>query len=265
MTKGADVDLFARWPLPKCYPGTCVRLTTKIQDWFLHNSGPAGVGKSAFAIEEDILGAVYFFSRPNKRHKYVEVFITLAYQLAIRFPGYQPLVTAKLAAKPNLLEKMPHVQFKKLIIEPLLLLSHERKHVIIFNGLDECEGEGNQLEIIELINNLHSNTSLPIIWMICSRPESYLKQIFARTDHTIQCWREFLPIDSEESRVDTKTFICGWFEEIHKIYGEHVEEDANGYWPPETAIEQIVEKTSGHPFLTSYHHLPFWDLGVERC
>ncbi|KAF9439528.1 hypothetical protein P691DRAFT_642117, partial [Macrolepiota fuliginosa MF-IS2] len=100
-------------------------------------------------------------------------------------------------------------------------------------------------EIIELINNLHSNTSLPIIWMICSRPESHLKRIFARTDYTIQCWREFLQIDSEESRIDTETFIRGRFEEIHKIYGEQVEEDANGCWPPETAIEQIVVKTSG--------------------
>ncbi|KAF9442042.1 hypothetical protein P691DRAFT_765637 [Macrolepiota fuliginosa MF-IS2] len=242
MTKGADVDSSVRWPQPKCYPGTRVRLMAKTQDWFLHNShnynflwlsGPTGVGKSAvaqsvaeFAIGEGILGAVYFFSRPNKRHKYMEVFITLAYQLTIRFPGYQSLITAGLAAEPDLLEKMPHVQFRKLIVEPLLLLSHERKRVIIFDGLDECEGEGNQLEIIELINSLHSNTSLPIIWMICSRPEPHLKQIFAQTDYPIQCWREFLPIQSEESR-------------------KHVEEDADGCWPPETSIKQIIEKASG--------------------
>ncbi|KAF9441602.1 hypothetical protein P691DRAFT_553218 [Macrolepiota fuliginosa MF-IS2] len=261
MTKGADVDSSVRWPQPKCYPGTRVRLTTEIQDWFLHNnrncnfiwlSGPAGVGKSAvaqsvaeFALEEGILGAAYFFSRPNGRDKYMEVFITLAYQLAVRFPGYKSLITAKLVDEPDLLEKTPCVQFRKLIVEPLLLLSHERKRVIILDGLDECGGEGNQLEIIELINSLHSNTSLPIIWMICSRPEPHLKRIFARSDYAIQCWREFLPIDSEESRVDTDTFIRGRFEEIHKTYGEHVEEDANGCWPRETAVKQIVDKTSG--------------------
>ncbi|KAF9439911.1 hypothetical protein P691DRAFT_828937, partial [Macrolepiota fuliginosa MF-IS2] len=169
---------------PKCYPGTRVRLTTKIWEWFLHNShncnflwlsGPTGVGKSAvaqstakFAIEEGILGAIYFFSWHNKWHKYVEVFITLAYQLAIHLPGYQPLITAKLVAEPDLLEKTLRVQFRKLIVEPLMLLSHERKRIIILDSLDECEGEGNQLEIIELINGLHSNTSLLIIWMICS-------------------------------------------------------------------------------------------------
>ncbi|KAF9440685.1 hypothetical protein P691DRAFT_767386 [Macrolepiota fuliginosa MF-IS2] len=179
-----DTQPYHRSRGPKCYPGTHIRLTTKIWEWFLHDvrncnflwlSGPTGVGKSAvaqstakFAIGEGILGAVYFFSRPNKQHKYMEVFITLAYQLTICFPGYQPLITAKLAAEPDLLEKTPHVQFKKLIVEPLLLLSHERKCVIILDGLDECKGESNQLEIIELINNLHSNTSLPIIWMICS-------------------------------------------------------------------------------------------------
>ncbi|KAF9442044.1 hypothetical protein P691DRAFT_714725 [Macrolepiota fuliginosa MF-IS2] len=262
MTKGADVDSSVRWPQPKCYPGTRITLTAEIHDWFLHDirkrdflwlSGPAGVGKSAvaqtvaeFAIEKGVLGATYFFSRPNKRFKYNEVFITLAYQLTIRFPGYRPLVTAKLAAEPDLLEKTPRVQFRKLIVEPLLLLSHERKHVIILDGLDECDGEDAQLEIIELINNLlHPSTTLPIIWMICSRPESHLKRIFARTDYAIQCWKEFLPIDSEESRSDTETFIRGRFKEIHQRYGECVEEGADGSWPRGPAIEQIVEKTSG--------------------
>ncbi|KAF9439838.1 hypothetical protein P691DRAFT_780185 [Macrolepiota fuliginosa MF-IS2] len=236
MTKGADVDSSARWPLPKCYPGTRVKLTTAIQDWFLHDtrkwnclwlSGPAGAGKSAvaqtvaeFAIDKGILGAAYFFSRSNGRYKYMEIFVTLAYQLAIRFPGYQPLITAMLVAEPDILEKTPRVQFRRLIVDQLLLLSHERTRIIILDGLDECDGEDAQLEIIELINNLlHSSTSLPIIWVICSRPESHLKRIFAQTDHPIQCWRDFLPIDSEESRRDTEIFIRGRFKEIHRRYG----------------------------------------------
>ncbi|KAF9443263.1 hypothetical protein P691DRAFT_635152, partial [Macrolepiota fuliginosa MF-IS2] len=261
MSKGADIDSSARWPPPKCYPGTRIKLTTEIQTWLLCNvrnwdflwlSGPAGVGKSAvaqtvaeFAAEQGILGAVYFFSRPNRRYKYTEVFITLAYQLAIRFPGYQPLVTAKLAAEPDLLEKAPCIQFRKLIIEPLLLLSHERKRVILLDGLDECDGEDAQLEIIELINNIvNSHTSLPIIWIVCSRPESHLKRIFARPDHAIRCWREFLHIESEESRRDTETFIRGRFMEIHDQYRECVE-DTTDLWPPEAATEKIVQKTSG--------------------
>ncbi|KAF9441483.1 hypothetical protein P691DRAFT_854337, partial [Macrolepiota fuliginosa MF-IS2] len=147
---------------------------------------------------------------------------------------------------PDLLEKTPRVQFRKLIVEPLLLLSHERKRVIILDGLDECDGESNQLEIIELINNLlHSNTSFPIIWMICSRSESHLKRTFARSDYAMQCWREFLPIDSEESRSDTETFIRGRFREIHDQYGEYVEEDVDGCWPPEATTERIIEKSSG--------------------
>ncbi|KAF9446208.1 hypothetical protein P691DRAFT_777040 [Macrolepiota fuliginosa MF-IS2] len=262
MTPGADLDSAARWPRPSCYPGTRTRLTTEIQTWFFDNgrkwnllwlNGPAGVGKSAvaqtvaeYALENGILGAVYFFSRPNKRYKYAEVFITLAYQLAVRFPGYKTLVGEKLGAEPDLLTKTPHIQFRKLIVEPLLSLSHERKRVIILDGLDECDAEDNQLEVIELINDLvRSNISLPIIWMICSRPESHLKRIFARPDHPIQCWREFLPVDSEESRNDTETFIRGRFKMIHKRYGECLEEDADGSWPPEAFIQQIIVKTSG--------------------
>ncbi|KAF9454357.1 hypothetical protein P691DRAFT_391721 [Macrolepiota fuliginosa MF-IS2] len=262
MTPGADLDSAARWPQPLCYPGTRIRLQTKIYEWFFSDirhwnflwlNGPAGVGKSAvaqtvaeYALENDILGAVYFFSRPNGRNKYTEVFITLAYQLGVRFPGYQPLVGAKLAAEPDLLTKAPRIQFRKLIVEPLLSLSHERKRVIMLDGLDECDDEDNQLEIIELINDLlRSNTSLPIIWMVCSRPESHLKRIFARSDYAVRCWREFLPIDSEESRNDTEIFIRGRFDEIHERYGECLEEDAEGSWPPETGIKRIVEKASG--------------------
>ncbi|KAF9445240.1 hypothetical protein P691DRAFT_676039, partial [Macrolepiota fuliginosa MF-IS2] len=262
MTKGADIDSLTRWPPPKCYPGTRIEFTTEIQIWLLENvrkwdflwlSGPAGVGKSAVAqtvaesaLKEGILGAVYFFSRPNGRYKYIEVIITLAYQLAIRFPGYQAIVTAKLAAEPDLLEKAPHVQFRKLIVQPLLQLPHERKHVIILDGLDECDSEGAQLEIIELINNtLTSNTPLPIIWIVCSRPESHLKRIFARPDYAIRCWRKFLHIESVESRRDVGTFIRGRFKEIHDQYRECVEEDANGCWPPETATETIIETSSG--------------------
>ncbi|KAF9447409.1 hypothetical protein P691DRAFT_671585, partial [Macrolepiota fuliginosa MF-IS2] len=252
-------------PQLSCYPGTRLKLTTEIQTWFFDHdrqweflwlNGPAGVGKSAvaqtvaeYALENDMLGAVYFFSRPNQRNKYIQVFITLAYQLSIRFPGYRDFVGAKLATEPDLLTKTPRIQFRKLIVEPLLLLSHERKRVIVLDELDECDEEDNQhnqLEIIELINHLlRSNISLPVIWVICSRPESYLKRIFARPDYAIQCWREFLPIDSEESRRDTEVFIRGRLKEIHERYGECVDEGADGSWPPETAIQQIVEKTSG--------------------
>ncbi|KAF9446211.1 hypothetical protein P691DRAFT_777042 [Macrolepiota fuliginosa MF-IS2] len=220
---------------------------------FLWLNGPAGVGKSAvaqtvaeYALEHDVLGAVYFFSRPNQRNKYIEVFITLAYQLAVRFPGYQTLVGAKLAAEPDLPTETPRVQFRKLIVEPLLSLSHERKRVIVLDGLDEYDDEDNQLEIIELINDLvRSNISLPIIWMICSRPESHLKRVFARPDYAIQCWREFLPIHTGESRSDTEKFIRGRFKKIHERYGECLEEDADGSWPPEVSIQQVIEKTLG--------------------
>ncbi|KAF9440691.1 hypothetical protein P691DRAFT_686786 [Macrolepiota fuliginosa MF-IS2] len=262
MTPGANLDSAVQWPQPSCYPGTCIRLTTEIQTWFFNNghkwnflwlSGPTGVGKSAvaqtvakYALEHDILGAIYFFSRPNQQNKYIEVFITLAYQLAIHFPGYQTLMGAKLVAEPDLLMKTPCIQLRKLIVEPLLLLSHEQKCVIILDGLDECDDEDNQLEIVKLINDLVcSNIPLPIIWMICSWPESHLKWIFTRSDYAIQCWQEFLPIDSEESRSDTDVFICGQFKVIHKRYGECVDEGTDSSWPPEASIQQIVQKMSG--------------------
>lgn len=263
MTSGADVDSSARYPPPSCYPGTRKTLTSKAQKWLFDNNrvwdvfwlrGAAGVGKSAiaqtlaeFAVEHDRLGAAFFFSKSNGRKDPQRVFITIAYQLCVRFPGYQPLVAQQLAADPELLTKTPQVQFKKLIVEPLSQLScRENKRLIILDGLDECEGEQVQLNIIELINNaVQGQISLPIIWMICSRPEPHLMSTFSRVDYPIQCWREVLNIDTEESRDDTALFIRARFKEIHSKYGDCVEEDVNGSWPSQDHITQIIDEASG--------------------
>lgn len=258
MTPGADVDSSARHPPPLCHPGTREWLTKKIKDWLYDEQrkwdllwlyGPAGVGKSAVAqtlaeycLENGRLGAAFFFSRTNDRSDYARLWITIAYQLAVRVPEYQVAVAKQIAADPALLKKAPPVQFKRLIVEPLSRISPRSKILIILDGLDECETEDAQLNIIQLISDLvRSTPSFPVVWMICSRPEYHLKQSFSDNDFVIDCWRKEIPIDSQESKGDVELFLRDGFEEIRRRYSDFLDES----WPPESELSDVIDTASG--------------------
>lgn len=213
--------------------------------WF---HGAAGVGKSAvaqtiaeYAAEHGRLGAAYFFSRGG-RSDYSRVWITIAYQLAVRIPAYQASVARQLAADPDILNKAPHVQFKRLIVDPLSSLPPSPKFLITLDGLDECKTEDAQLNIIELINSVvQSTTSLPIVWMVYSRPEYHIRQRFSDNDFAINCWKMELSIDSKESKDDVALFVRSSFKSIRRKYTDIVGES----WPCERRLREIIDGSSG--------------------
>jgi hypothetical protein len=167
--------------------------------------GSAGTGKSAVAQsfgdscgKERRHGASYFFSRPTGRDKIETVVPTVVYQLAATIPEYRSLIGHQLASNPLLLRKSPPVQFRELIVEPFATLQRQRPRdpiVIILDGLDECEGENAQREILQMITDaIRTNPDLPLRWLIFSRPEAHLKNAFSRN---VLCGRDELIIDDE--------------------------------------------------------------------
>lgn len=215
--------------------------------------GFAGVGKTAVAQtigelakegESPLLGAALFFSRTRKHNDPSRVFISIAYQLSIVEEKYRHLVNEQLMEDPGLLDKDMRTQFKRLLIEPLSRVNINRKLLIIVDGLDECAGYDEQCEIIELISEAAKPPStLPVIWMICSRPESHIKKKFSNPDAKINCWRQELPVDDSETRKDIETFLRAQFKEITVKYDVEVIED--GSWPTPEIVEKIVNAASG--------------------
>ncbi|KAJ3575086.1 hypothetical protein NP233_g1339 [Leucocoprinus birnbaumii] len=262
---GTEIDAKARYPPPRCHPGTRVSVTKDISDWMLKPDnanrrwgllwlfGFAGVGKTAvaqtvgeFAKEQTaILGAAFFFSRTRKQNDPSRVFISIAYQLATVNGDFRHFVNQQLIQDWSLLDKDMRTQFRKLLVEPLTSLKLqnklEKKLLIIVDGLDECAGYEEQCEIIELISKAPAD--LPVIWMICSRPESHIKRKFSDADSKIDCWRKELPVDDSETRRDIETFFRSQFEEIRKKYYVDVKED--GSWPSAEIVEKIVSAASG--------------------
>lgn len=222
--------------------------------------GPAGVGKSAVAQtiadhcqDSARLGAAYFFSRLNNRDNPHGLIPTLAYQLAVRHSEYKNLITQFIFDDPSILDKTLRVQFRKLIVEPFAVLSAqnplsvERPLLIIVDGLDECNDEAAQCELLALIaEHVRGGKPSPLLWMVCSRPEWHLKRAFSQSDFRVDCRREELSIHTTADKNDVYRVLKEGFEDIRKdFYWEIGGIDAKKQWPPETQLQQIARASGG--------------------
>ncbi|KAF9441982.1 hypothetical protein P691DRAFT_682461 [Macrolepiota fuliginosa MF-IS2] len=258
--RGAQYDSSARDPPPECHPGTRVKMLERMCTWFFHMDpqkallwiyGPAGVGKSAvvqtFAealAAANRLGATLFFSRPNDRSDPKRVFITIAYQLAVRIPSYRTFVIEQIALDPGLLEKGMREQFKIFIVAPFV---HRRIGQggealgILLDGLDECEGQGPQCDIIRLISDfVRDYPDVPLVWVISSRPEPHICSTFEEGTIMINHWHEYIPVDSTEACRDVELFLTKRFEKIRSRFRY-----VSPHWPSETQRLKLTHTSSG--------------------
>ncbi|KAF9441859.1 hypothetical protein P691DRAFT_650370, partial [Macrolepiota fuliginosa MF-IS2] len=262
---GAEFDLSDH--RPSCHPETRVNISGSIRAW-MHNlvrkykilwlNGPAGVGKSAILqtitkTEADsptsILGATLFFSRPNDRDDPQRVFTTIAYQLAVIYPSYRQYIVRLLTLNPVIVKKSIQEQFKAFIVQPfaikeLLAGSHDTI-LIVLDGLDECEGDHAQREIILLIAKfaLQYPTS-PLIWLIASRPESHIQDAFSE-DAVQPSYTEMqVPADSDEGRRDVEKYLRDNFAVIRKNHWRSIPSSLQ-QWPSELDFTTIAARSSG--------------------
>jgi hypothetical protein len=261
MIPGAAHDSSAREPPPQCHPGTRISIKDRIMVWFYDEKkrelilwiyGPAGVGKSAIAqtIAEALaaakcLGASVFFSRPNGRNESRSVFITIAYQLAVRIPAYSCFIGEKLASDPDLVNKGMKDQFKTFIIEPFVekkIGTDGKTWCILLDGLDELDEKLWQREIIRLVAAFAlEHPNVPLAWVIASRPEPHISDTF-KTKQIVSSYREeFVPVDSPEACRDVERYLRRSFERICEEFPRIVPQD----WPEETKFTMLAHAASG--------------------
>ncbi|KAF7761252.1 hypothetical protein Agabi119p4_10661 [Agaricus bisporus var. burnettii] len=241
---GAAHDDSARVPPPRCHPGT--------RELLLWITGPAGVGKSAivqtfaeYLVESKLLGASVFCSRPNKRNNPHRIFVTIAYQLAIRITAYREFLVERLSLDPQLLNRDMTTQFNTFIVEPFVekkIGAGGKRWGILLDGLDELEGEDSQCEIIQLISTFTlEHSDAPLVWIISSRPESHISNTFDDNQVRRSCWSEYIPIDSTEACEDVDRFLRSSFKMIRKKYRHCVPSD----WPSNTDFLSVTAAASG--------------------
>jgi hypothetical protein len=220
--------------------------------------GTAGIGKSALAqsvaeafADASCLGATFFFSRPGKLDDPDAFIPTLAYQLATKNPLYMRITAYRLEHDPLILSMDRSTQFRKLILEPFESIvaaessSPRTPMLIVLDGLDECRDKEAQCELIRLISDRRTE-KLPLLWMICSRPEWHLKSLLSDANSPLPCEHIEISADDEEAKEDGQRLLRAGLDKVRKEY------DLSSSWPPAEQVDVVAHLGSGHLGLVSF-------------
>ncbi|KAJ7721873.1 hypothetical protein B0H16DRAFT_1738008 [Mycena metata] len=221
--------------------------TPSIQSSWLH--GPAGAGKSAImqTLSRRLqgvgrLGGAFFFKRHHPTRGNAKVlFTTLGYQLALNNPELEPLISTSVKMDPSIVAREMNIQLHKLIIEPCQSLTNSRPAILLLDGLDECQDERTQQEILRLIGNAVAQCPTGIRVIVASRPETHIRETMEESlfDGLINS------INVEQSFDDVRTYLR---DEFARIHSKHRDTMANipCPWPSPEILDNLVEKSSGY-------------------
>ncbi|KAF5357173.1 hypothetical protein D9756_006411 [Leucocoprinus leucothites] len=260
-TPEAAVDAGEREHDPRCSPGTREQHIKDVTSWATTSDsdqlpiywmkGPAGVGKSAIAQtcakamkDSGHLGASFFFSVNGRRKDHTRFFPTLAYQLATTLPDYRKIVDNRVHNDKTLVTKTLSSQFDSLIVEPLRALKEQGKEVrrrpIFIDGLDECESQDAQAEIIKLIATSVQAKSTPFCWAIFSRAEPQIASTFALVHISSLCCIVHLPISRDNDK-DIELYLRDGFKNMLQRRNMVL----SLLWPAEEDIKKLIDAAAG--------------------
>jgi hypothetical protein len=262
------LDSEERFPPPRCHPGTREEILNRIHGWidgtngtricWLH--GPAGAGKSAIAqtVAENCatrqqLAASFFFSRlAPLRCNAQRFFITLALQLAHSIPDKRSSICRAVEKDLQLPHKQHALQMKQLIVEPLLSPPGHpipgmpsKPFLVIVDGLDECDGNADQIRLLSHIFELVEIHRLPLRFLIVSRPEPHIQHFF---DDPANCGITPMSLYGDhQARDDVYAYLRDGFNRIYKSERHasilaHVPEP----WPPDHVVRSLAIMSGGY-------------------
>jgi hypothetical protein len=262
---GAASDSSARYPPPRCHPGTRLAILERCLHFIAHCHGlkklrwvfgAAGVGKSAVMqnVAESpglpISSQASVFFSINGRNDGTKAIMTLSYQFAAKSKAYRRVIENKITRDPSLLHSSMPVQFEKFITEPFIHnpgLNSAGRVLIIIDGLDECNNPRTQIELLRLISNFCiSYPSSPLVWLIASRPETHITSFFSRAEVMPAYEKEEIPVDSNEARADVERFLREELMEIKKG-----SDSLDSQWPEERDLWRLADAAGG---LFAYAH-----------
>ncbi|KAJ7262570.1 hypothetical protein C8J57DRAFT_1183979 [Mycena rebaudengoi] len=212
--------------------------------------GPAGAGKSALmrTLAERLatsghLGGSFFFKRGHPtRGNAQKLFATLAYQLAFNIPQLKARISSIMANIPYVAVKSMDVQLQKLVTEPCMQLNTSPLITVLIDGLDECNEPGVQQEVLRCIgHSIRAQDSCPIQFLIASRPESHLREVFQGSlFHEIHN-----SFNVDQSFEDVRMYLKDEFGRIHREHHQTMA-GVSRPWPSPDVIKYLVDKSSGY-------------------
>ncbi|KAJ6465419.1 hypothetical protein C8R45DRAFT_877478, partial [Mycena sanguinolenta] len=240
---------------PKCHPETRTQMLKDLRKWALDPRpkttifwlyGPAGAGKSAimrtFSTQlhkDGRLGGCFFFKRAHAtRGNAKTLFATIAYQLALNVELLRTPISQVVEKNPSILARSMGTQMQELISEPCSALEYRHPVVILIDGLDECDGNEFQGEVLRAIRNQSSSHSIFLRFIIASRPEPHIRQVF---DSSSSHYRSF---NIEQSFDDVRKYLRDEFSRIH--HDHSTMQNIPSPWPARNVLEALVDKSSGY-------------------
>ena len=252
---------------PVCHPDTRKTIISDIMSWIedpsrtsriLWFNGPAGAGKTAIAqslckrcAAAQWLAGSFFFSRHAPGRSNAEfLFPTIAFELSLVIPDVGKIINEVVANDPSIPTKEPEIQLQKLILEPLQQVSEQAMHpvVIIIDGLDECEGEDMQSNVLRLLGSVFQHPSVGcdrICFIVTSRPEPWIRDEFT-IEPLFSITRQIFLGQTSEANDDIRTFLRLGFTEIHDSPKHRFTmSDIPKPWPSYRVLDDLVDKASG--------------------
>lgn len=229
-------------------------------------NGAPGVGKSAVvqtiaekSAERDQLAGSFFFSGESNDRKTAErFFFTLAYQLSVAIPAVRVGIERELKADPHILSKSMAHQLERLILRPLSRLLDLPPMVLVVDGLDECDGAG-QESILDLIPRLLSGLPHSFCLLVASRPEACISEAF---NGSLWDLSRRVTLDQRYApERDIEIFLRSRLSQLSKR--RVAPNRASRTWPLDTDINLLVDACSGQ-FLCASTIIRYIEDGPHR-
>ena len=211
-------------------------------------NGLAGTGKSTIAqsfsemvVEEGILGASFFCSRDYLDRKELKnIFPTLAYQLACRYPQFRSHLVATLEKDPTVAHTSLILQLENLLVNPL---SEENiSCIIVIDALDECIDDQPASAVLSVLGRLVKQ--LPLVgFFITGRPEPRIRTGF-RLPLLQPFTQIFLLHEVESASVDNdiRSYLT---QRLTMISKQRSDLDLPDPWPCDSELTALTKKSSG--------------------
>ena len=213
-------------------------------------NGLAGTGKSTIAqtfsemvAEAGILGASFFCSRDYiDRRELKNIFPTLAYQLACRYPAFRHHIVQKIKQDPSVASNALIYQFKDLIVGPLS--SSGISCVIVVDALDECIDDQPASAILSVLAR-HVKEMPFAKFFITGRPEPRIRTGF-RLPLLGPLTQIFLLHRVKPSNVDEDIRLY-LQEKLSTVPGltSNPDSDSRDPWPCGEDLTALMKKSSG--------------------
>ena len=259
----------------RCLTGTREYILRDLTSWVKNAqdqpvfwlNGLAGTGKSTIAQtfselanDDGILGASFFCSRDYLERKVLKnIFPTLAYQLACRYPRFRDHLLKVIKRDPSVAHNSLISQLRDLLVDPLS--STGISCMVVIDALDECVDDQPASAILSVLGRLVSK--LPLVkFFITGRPEPRIRSGF-RLPLLEPFTQIFLlhEVDPTSVEGDIRLYLT---EKLTGIAKRRSGLNLPEAWPSDEEVAALVQKSSGlfifastvARFIESEHHEP---------